>query len=79
MSKKITRKKYKVYYYTPFGFAFEIKFAKSIEELILSEKIKEKLSSIEEYHFCPIEKEYIQVRDYDYDAIQLYFHLKYYI
>jgi len=65
-----TRKKFKIYYWTQLGFAIQEKFAKSIDELTLTDKVKKGVDSIEEYIFCPIEKKYIITEDYDIELIE---------
>lgn len=66
---KTARKKYRIYYYNSYGFAIQYKFAKSIDTLILSKKVKQGLSEIDELEFCPITKTYIETESYGADEI----------
>lgn len=65
------RKKFTIYYWTQFGFAIKEKFAKSIDDLTLTEKVKRGLDSITEFEFCPIQKKYIETEEYDYETIDV--------
>jgi hypothetical protein len=65
-----TQRKFEIIYYNSFGFFIQKKFAKSIDTLILSKKVKEGVTQIYEYIFCPIEQKYIITEEYDLDTIE---------
>jgi hypothetical protein len=66
---KTTKKKFRMYYYNGFGCAIQYKFAKSIDTLILSKKVKEGLIEIDQLQFCPITEKYIETETYGADEI----------